>query len=403
MERSAKRRAMLWSGVGAAVVAGIVLAFRPQPVPVDLAEAARGMFIVTVDEEGKTRVRDPYVVSTPVAGRVRRIVLEAGDPVVAEQTVVAEIEPSDPDFLDERTRAEAQAELGVSDAARAFAAAQLEEALVELEFAETELDRARRLTTGRAISEQAVDEAQRAAKTQRASVASARAGLRVREHELVRARARLTSPVATHARDGACECVVVIAPVTGRVLRVLRESEGVVQTGEPLIELGDPTDLEIVVEMLSTEAVRVEPEQRVILEGWGGEASLVGRVSQVEPYGFTKVSALGIEEQRVNVIVELTSDPALWRSLGHGFRVDARVVVWEGDGVVSIPVTALFRHEAGWAVFVEVAGAARLRVVEPNHRAGLHTEIVEGVRAGERVVVSPSDRIEDGVSIVARN
>jgi HlyD family secretion protein len=369
---------------------------------VDLVTVATRPLVVSVDEEGKTRVRDTYTVSAPVMGRVHRTKLEAGDPVVAGQTVVAEIEPSDPALLDERSRAEAEADLAAAEADHSLAEAELEEALAELEFAEAELARARRLAKTDTISEREVDQAELGFKTRRAAVGTARAGLRVREQAIARARARLTSPAWTMARTEACDCVVETAPVSGRVLRILQESEAVVESGTPLLEIGDPEDLEVVVDMLSTEAVRVRPGQRTVIEGWGGVDPLGGEVVRIEPYGFTKMSALGVEGQRVNVIVALTSERTAWQALGHGFRVDVHVVVWESEAALTVPVTALFRHQAGWAVFVEEAGSARLRRVEIGHRAGLVTEVTAGLAAGDRVIASPSERIADGVAVVGR-
>ena len=210
------------------------------------------------------------------------------------------------------------------------------------------------------------------------------------------------SPVHTRASHDLCECVPLLAPVHGRILRVLHKSEGVVEAGEPLIEIGDPADLEVVVDFLSSDAVRIKPGQRVIVEQWGGGAALSGRVRLVEPSGFTKISALGIEEQRVNVIIDFTSPPSDWQSLGHGYQVTVRVVLWEGSDVRKLPLTALFRHGDQWAVFVEQDGRARLRVIELGQRTGLEAEVIEGVEPGERVVLSPSDRISDGVRIRAR-
>ena len=396
------RRWTIWGVLGAALLAGLVYAFRPQPIPVDLASVVRGPLVVTVDEEGETRVRDVFVLSAPVAGRVLRIEAEIGDVVVAEQTVVAEIEPSDPAFLDQRSEAQAQASLRAADANKALAEAELVEVEAEFEFAESELARARRLIKGDTISERALDDAQRHFRTTRAAVATASARLQVRIFELERARAELVSPVHTQAARGACECVPLLAPVDGNVLRVHHESEGVVRAGDPLVEIGDPTDLEVVADFLSSDAVKVNSGQRVIIEEWGGETALAGRVRLAEPFGFTKVSALGIEEQRVNVIIDFTSPAADWQRLGHGYQVEVAVVLWEGADVKKLPLTALFRHGSDWAVFVDEDGHAGLRAVKIGRRTGLEAEIVEGVDAGDRVIVSPSDRISDGVRIRPR-
>jgi len=399
---TAWRRWVIWGVLAAILIAGLVYVFRPQPVLVDLATVVRGPLVVTVDEEGETRVRDVFVLSAPVAGRVRRIEAEVGDVIVAEQTVVAEIEPTDPAFLDVRSEAQARAALRAAEANKTLAEAELAEAEAEFEFAVAELQRARRLIKAETISEQALDDARRRHKTTRAAVATARARLQVRRFELERTQAQLISPVRTRSPDGACNCVPLLAPVHGKILQVLHKSEGVVQAGEPLLEIGDPTNLEVVVDFLSSDAVKISPGQRVIIEEWGGGVALSGRIRLVEPFGFTKVSALGIEEQRVDVIIDFTSLPADWQRLGHGYQVEVRVVLWEGSDVRKLPLTALFRNGDEWAVFVEEDGRARLRVVKVGRRTGLEAEIVESLDAGDHVVLSPSDRISDGVRIRPR-
>ncbi len=396
------KRGLFWAVAAVALAAGLAWSFRPQPVPVDLAAARAGPLVVTVEEEGRTRVRDVFVVSAPVMGRARRTPVEVGDAVRAGETVVAEIEPSDPAFLDQRARAETEAEVATAEAALALARAEVEQAKAELEFAESELARATRLAATATISEQAVDDARRAFRTRRAALTTAQAQVRVAEHSLDRVRSRLTSPASTAARGAACECVVLTSPVSGRVLEVHHESEGVVSPGAPIVSVGDPADLEIVAEMLSTDAVKVRAGMRVIVDGWGGDQPLEGVVERVEPFGFTKISALGIEEQRVNVVVALRGDRERWRALGHGFRVEVRVVIWEGDSVLSVPVTALFRDGDGWALFVAEDGVARRRTVSVGRRSGLAVQITGGLRAGEQVVVSPGDRLADGVAVVDR-
>jgi HlyD family secretion protein len=394
-----QRRMALWGGLAAVLVAALAWSFRPQPVPVDLAEATRGRLIVTVDEEGETRVRDVFDVSAPVAGRMRRIEMEVGDEVVAGQTAVARIEPVDPTLLDARSATEARADVRAAEA--------------ELAFATRELERQRQLGQRGVVSARDLDAAEKAYRTARASLENARAALLARELLTGRANARSRANPATRGDDGDCVCIPVIAPVSGRVLRIVRESAGVVQPGDALVEIGDPRDLEIVVDVLSADAVRVEAGQEVLIEDWGGPGTLHGRVHLVEPYGFTKVSALGIEEQRVNVIVRFSDPPDEWQRLGHGYRVEARIVLWRGDQVIKLPLSALFRASDGapsriadaaadWAVFVEQKGRARLRPVTRGHHNGLEVEILSGLEPGERVVLHPSDRVSDGVRITAR-
>jgi len=399
---AAGRRLLLWGSVGTLLLAGLVYAFWPKPVPVDLATVGRGELVVTVGDEGETRVRDVFEVSAPVAGRVMRIQADVGDPVTANETVLAEIEPIDPDFLDPRRRAEAEAGVQAAESAQTLAEAELAEATAELQFADTELTRARELRRANTISPHELDEAERVAKTRRAAHDRARANLQMRTHDLARVRAQLVSPVETQERAAGGERVALRAPVTGRVLRVPNDSSRVVPAGEALVEIGDPRDLELVVDLLSADAVKVAPGQRVIVEGWGGELPLEGRVRRVEPFGFTKISALGIEEQRVNVIIDLTSPPEAWSTLGHGYQVDVRIVLWEGSDVLKVPLTALFRDGDGWAVFADVHGTARERAVQVGRRTGLEAQIVDGLADGDLVVVHPGQRVVEGVAIAPR-
>ncbi|MGH7785707.1 MAG: efflux RND transporter periplasmic adaptor subunit [Candidatus Binatia bacterium] len=399
---AAGRRLLLWGTVGSVLLAGLVYAFWPKPVPVDLAAVSRGALVVTVGDEGETRVRDIFALSAPVAGRVMRIQADVGDPVTANETVLVEIEPIDPDFLDPRRRAEAEAGAQAAESAQALAEAELAEATAELQFADTELERARELRRANTVSQRELDEAERLAKTRHAAHDRAAANLQMRTHDLARARAQLVSPVETQERAAGGERVALRAPVTGRVLRVPNDSSRVVAAGEALVEIGDPRDLEIVVDLLSADAVKVAAGQRVMVEGWGGEAPLEGRVRRVEPFGFTKISALGIEEQRVNVIIDLTSPPEAWSSLGHGYQVDVRIVLWEGADVLKLPLTALFRDGDGWAVFADVDGVARERGVQVGRRTGLEAQIVEGLADGDLVVVHPGQRVVEGASIAPR-
>ena len=399
----AARRAVFWGLLLLVLAAGLLYAFRPQPVQVDLIRVERGPLVVTVSEEGETRVRDVFAISAPIAGRARRIEIEVGDPVKADQTVVAEIEPIDPAFLDVRSEAQARAAVRTAEAASDLAKAELDRARADLVFAEAEVKRSRRLIRDDTIAQRRLDEDERAYKTAKANLATARAALDMRGAEVERARAELLSPLQARGLQPSCPCVPVTAPVSGRVLQVIHESEGVVAAGEPLIEIGDPEDLEIVADLLSTDAVKVEAGQRVMVEEWGGGERLNGRVERVEPFGFTKVSALGIEEQRVNVIVDFTDPPERWQRLGHGYQLEVRIVLWEGDNVLRVPLSALFREGSDWAVFVEREGRAEKRLVKPGRQNGLESEILEGLEAGERIVLYPSDRVVEGVGLAARD
>ncbi len=395
------KRVLLWSVLGFVLVALLVYAFRPRPQLVDLHTVVPGPFQVNVEADGVTRVKDVFTISAPVGGRLLRTSLKAGDPVTLDTTVVATIEPSDPEFLDPRTLAEGREDLEAAQAGLDLAAAELERAEAEQAFARTELERARKLFAGGSVPRRFVDEAERAARTADALVAAATAALDAREHEVLRIRARLFTPVA---RDEAvpCECVTLRSPIEGRVLRVFEESETVVAPGTPLLELGDPAQLEVVADFLSEDAVRIAPGRRAFVEGWGGDEALAARVRHVEPLGFTKVSALGIEEQRVNVVLDLVSPADRWEALGHGYRVTVRVVLWEADDVLAVPVTALFRADAQWRLFVSDGGRAARRDVAVGRRSGLWAQIVEGVAVGDRVIVNPPATLEPGAAVAGR-
>lgn len=396
------RRFTLWGVLVIALLGGLAFAFRPQPVPVDFAQVARGSLIVTVNEEAETRVRDVFMLSAPVTGRLRRIENDVGDEVIANVTIIARLEPADPSFLDVRSASQARAAIQAADSALSLAKAELAEAIAEREFAEGELRRAEQLIRSQTISQRALDEAQRLSKTRVAAVTTALAAVGMREFELTEAKARLLSPIETQDLHGTCDCISISAPVSGQILRLLHESEVVVQAGEALVEIGNPDSLEIVADLLSSDAVRVEAGQRVVIDEWGGELPLAGIVRRVEPYGFTKVSALGIEEQRVNVIIDISDPRERWRRLGHGYRVETRIVLWQGDDVLKVPLTALFRDGEEWAVFVAADGHARRRHVVLGHRNGLEAEITSGISDGEQVVLHPSDRIVEGVGLAAR-
>jgi HlyD family secretion protein len=396
------------------LVGGLAVAFWPQPVPVDLVTVARGPLTVTVDGEGETRVRDVYVITAPVSGHLLRVRAEAGDSVSAEQTVLATIIPTDPAFLDARARAQAESDVQRAEAALALAEAELNRAHAELNYAQAEFERVSQLAERGTISRAALDRALMEMRTREAAVASREAEVRVRRSELQAARAALIEPGADGREamgggpNGAC-CVQVRSPQDGVVLRVQRESEGVVAAGDALIEVGDPRRLQVVVDLLSSDAVRVRPGAEVILEDCGGDVTLRGQVRRVEPFGFTKVSALGIEEQRVNVLIDLTSPLEEWAALGHGFRVVARIVVWHSDDALSVPIGAVFRPTAGrpgaddWAVFVVEDGRAHLRPVTVGRFTDRAVHITSGLEPGEAVVLHPSDRIADGTRVVRRD
>jgi HlyD family secretion protein len=396
------KRILLWSLLGLILVATLVWAFIPKPIPVDILTLQPGEMTVSVDEEGETRVRDVFVLSAPISGRALRIDAEVGDEVLARQTKVAEIEPTDATLLDPRSEAQAHADIRAAEANLVLAEASVKEARVELDFAQSELKRARKLRADAVMSERELEDAQRTFRTRQAALETVIANRQARQAELERARAQLILPTEVRVKSEECPCVPIRSPVDGRILKILHKSEGVVSAGEPLVEIGDPADLEIVADLLSSDAVKVEKGQQVIIENWGGSESLAGVVRRVEPFGFTKVSALGIEEQRVNVIIDFTSPKEAWSRIAHGYQVDVRIVLWRGGKVLKIPLTALFRESEKWAVFVEQEGKASRRGVTLGKRTGLEAEVLSGLSTGDRVVVHPGDRIAEGVQIETR-
>lgn len=395
-----KFRTVFWIGAAAVVAVLLVLAFRPQPVPVDVAATSRGPMLVTVRDEGRTRVRDEYIVSSPIAGRLLRVDLEPGDRVHAGDPL-ATILPGPPAFLDARTAAEAQAAIDAAAAALEAARTEHRRAEAQLDFAQAELARVENLTARDLASADALDRARLELRNAEAGFAAAAQAVRGREAELEAARSRLVQPSGA---DESEERVIVRAPVDGYVLRVVQESESIVGGGAQIMSLGDPNRLEIVVEMLSTDAVEVERGAQVIIENFArGGATLQGRVRLIEPFGFTKVSALGVEEQRVNVIVDFSDPPESRPRLAHGYRVEAAVVTWSADDVLRVPVAALFRSGGRWAVFRVEAGAARAVFVEVGRNNGQFAEVLSGIGADETVVLYPGERVADGVRVVERD
>lgn len=398
------KRALL-AAVAAIVMGGLVYALRPLPVPVDAAVVGTGPLEVTVDEEAVTRIREVYRVSAPVAGKVLRSPREVGDAVIANETVVAVILPGDPSFLDARARRELSAAVAAAEAAVALAVAQVQRAVAELVYVHAELSRKQRLLRTNTISEQAYEKARLDVETGKAAVASEKAALELRRRELESAQARLIGPETPQAYENHAEecCIKVQAPVSGRVLTILNESEQRVLPGAPLLEIGDPHDLEIVVELLSSDAVQVAVGADAHVVNWGAPRRLRARVNRIEPAGFMKVSALGIEEQRVNTVLDLLDPEEQWQDLGHDFRVFVRIVVWRTEDTLRVPLSALFRHGEDWAVFRIIDDVARLTLVELGHRNTQFAEVINGVSQKDRVILHPSDRIEDGVRVVERS
>jgi HlyD family secretion protein len=391
------RKRILFALGGVAVVALVVLALMPAAVPVSASEVQRGYFVEYVEDEGRTRLRDVYVVTAPIGGYLRRVMLEPGDDVLAGDPMF-ELEPMPAPALDARTREQARDAVAAAQARLDAAAAEIDARATERQLAETEFDRAEMLFERNVIAAEELDR-------RRATRDSARTAERAARHRLDVARfeleaARTTLAIADGERAAMDQPTLPVhAPITGTVTRRHRWAEGPIGAGEPVLELGDLAQLEIQVDLLSMDAVRVQSGMRVLLERWGGDDELEGRVRRVEPSGFQRVSALGVEEQRVPVLVELTTDRDLWQNLGDGFRVEARFLLWEGHDVIQIPTSALFRHEGRWAVFVIDNGRAVLRQISVGRRSGLWTQATSGLEPGEVLITHPSDRVSDGTRV----
>lgn len=391
----------LWLALAAVAAVGTLgWALRPRATPVDLATVTRGPLTLEVVEEGRTRIRQRHVISAPLSGRLLRVTLRPGDAVEAGRTVIATLEPADPALLDPRARAQAEARVKAAEAEQSRTVPLLQGAQSDHAYAKTDLERARGLHAQSSLSHQELDAAERREAEAAAALRSAEFAQRIADYEVEVARAALMTSdgkgTGTEARRE------IRAPISGRVLRVFEESATVVAAGARLVEVGDPTDLEVVIEALSTDAVRIPLGARVRIEQWGGTAPLTARVRVVEPSGFTKVSALGVEEQRVNVLADLTSPVDVRRSLGDGFRVEARIVTEEVTSTLKVPVGALFRQGDRWAVFAVAAGRARLREVTVGRRNDAEAELTGGLAPGDSVVLHPGDTVRDGVRLRAR-
>jgi len=379
------------------IAAAMTWAWWPRPVLVEFAEVARRPLEVAVEEEGRTRVKDRYVLYAPVAGYLRRVTLEPGDAVEAGQPV-AWLDPLPAATLDPRARAEAEARLAAARATLEQARDIREQAAAEAALAEHEFTRRRELLARQLISRAEFDQAESRRDGAVAAARAAASAVEVARHEVEAAEAVL-SYAGAMAGDDAPEPVALRAPVTGRVLKRLQESAGVVAAGQPLVEVGDTRALEVEVEVLSRDAVRIEPGGRVQFERWGGGETLEGRVRVIEPAGFTKISALGVEEQRVLVIADLLDPPQAWQRLGDGYRVEARFITWAQDDALTAPASALFRRGDAWEAFVVEDGRARRVSVTPGRSSGLVTQVVAGLEDGQTVIAHPPEEVEDGVRV----
>lgn len=391
------RRRIAFFVIVAAVAAGLFFGFRPQPVAVDSGVATRGPLRVTIQQEGRTRVVDRYVVSAPVSAYARRVELDVGD-AVKRGDALAYLEPPRAEVLDVRRNAEAAARVEAAQDNLNAAEQNAQAARANAELAQKELTRVKALRSGKFVAAEAEDRAATQAERTASALRSAEFAVATAQHVLEAERTALRYA----GRAGARAPIVVRSPVNGRVLKIPRISEGVVAAGQALLEIGNPGALEVEVDVLTADAVRLKPGTRVAFERWGGEGELEGAVRVVEPAGFTKVSALGVEEQRVWVIVSFASPASQWQQLGDGYRVEARFILWEDGNVLQIPASALFREGEGWSLFVVQQGRAVKRGVQVGQRNGLSAQVLSGISEGERVITHPDDRVRDGVRVALR-
>ncbi|KAB7614430.1 HlyD family efflux transporter periplasmic adaptor subunit [Amylibacter sp. SFDW26] len=384
----------------AVIAAGFYLAFREKPILVDIAKVEIGPMQVTIDEEGVARVRDTYIVSSPISGHLDRTKLEEGEPVIANETIIASIHPLDPPFLDKRTEAELEAALEAAKSAFTLAKVERAQAQTALEQAESDYRRTLELSKTNVVSESKLERAYSELKLQQAQVESRDAVIRLRQAEIISAEIRLQQPnsVSMVPRDKGC-CVHLISPIDGVVLKVLARSEQAVTPGTSITEVGDPQNIEIAVDLLSSDTPRLKMGSKVEISDWGGDNVLEARIRRINPAAFTKVSSLGIEEQRVDVILDLKTVP---KSIGHGYRVLAKLEVWSTESALQVPVGALFRSNGDWAVFTVDDGVARLQTLKLGHINNQMAEVYEGLASGQEVVLYPSDLLEDGRLISIR-
>jgi len=393
------RRRITWFAVLLLIVVALVYGFRPQPRLVDTVSAVRAHMQVAIEEEGKARVIDRYIITAPVAGTTCRLDLDVGDSVEKDQMLVT-INPLQSQALDPRSRAEAEARVAAAEAALRAAEQNVDSARADADLAGKELKRLEPLAEQGHVSKERLDQTVAQKRSATAALRSAEFAVDVAKHQLEAARTalRYTGNRSSNPED----MVQVLAPVSGRILKLQHECAGVVPRGEPLMEIGDTRSLEIETDVLSADAVKIKPGMPVLYERWGGEKPLTGTVRRVEPVGFTKISALGVEEQRVLIISDITSPTEEWQTLGDGYRVESRFILWEHQDVLQIPASALFRFDGQWTIFVMQDNKARRRAVKVGQRNGLSAQILDGLVEGEAVITHPDNTIADGVGVKPR-
>jgi len=387
-------------GLGVLAIGLFIFALVPNPVLVDLDIVKRGDVLVTLDGEGKTKIHDIYVVYSPIEGRVTRIEAEQGDTVTAGETIIANMRPADPRFIDSRTEIQAQADIQGAEAALGFEVAKLERAEAELAFAKAEMERTKRLYDNGNVSIARLERAELTLRLRETGLNTAKSGMEVADSVLAAAKARLVQPGGANSDDESI--LVVRAPVSGKVLRILHKSEGVIPSGTPILEVGNPEELEIVIEMLSRDAVKVDVGDRALIQRWGGVDDIQAQVRVVAPSGFTKISALGVEEQRVNIYLDFIEGREKWRGLGDAFRVEASIIVDQATDALYVPISALFRFEGYWTVFMVEDGTAYRKQVSVGRLNDSVAEITEGLSEGDQVIVHPGSEVSDDVRVEQR-
>ncbi len=384
----------------ALIVWVLAMAFARKPVEVDLGTVTRGAMMLTIDDDGETRVRERFVISAPLAGRLLRIGLDAGDELKTGDTL-ATIDPGPSNLLDPRTRAQAKALVGAAEAAILRTQRQLDARTVEVDQLELTYNRNKTLRDKGNIADALFEQSEGAFLAARHAQEAAKSAVDMAKFDLEQAKAALlrTEPTGGEKTEPADWTFVIKSPIDGRVLHVHQESSRMVQPGTPLLDVGDPGEIELRIDVLSQDAVKIKPGQRVIVEHWGGDQALEARVRVVEPSAFTKVSALGVDEQRVFVIADLEADA---RELGDQFRIEARIVIWENDDALRVPAGALFRKGDSWAVYVSNGDRAQLKILEVGRNNGEVAEVLAGLNSDDRVILHPGDRVENGTLIKPR-
>jgi len=391
--------------LGISLLGLLIFAFIPERLKVDMIQVEKGDLLITMEGEGKTRIHDIYIVSTPIDGRITRIESEPGDRVVAGKSIIANMYPANPQFLDRRSEIQAQADVEGARAALALANARVKQAKAELEFDLSEFKRTEELFKKHSISQSGLERAELSLKTLRAEVETSLSNQKVMISRLEAAKARLLQPEESDLKGNRDEehCQICIhSPVDGRVLRILHKSEGIVPVGTALVEIGNPADLEVNIEMLSTNAVQVKVGDEALIKRWGGEQDIKARVRVIEPSGFTKISALGVEEQRVNVILSFIDPREKWQTLGDAFRVEAAIIINRADNVIKIPLSALFRQNELWSVFKVIDGSVVLQEVVVGQKNDRYAEIISGLAVGEQIISHPGNQVEEGVRVIER-